>query len=242
MTDWDHFCEHSIFHTLYLPAEVTATETIICKSDANFSELYPTLAKVLERSRIAALKTAIGIRFLYSWDLQNGGTMHWLCFPPGFSGGNAGKKFHPDHVLLLQYFGGIDEYSISKDPNTQPYDLWLRNLKFALGEDDCHIGLNWNAYYDLIQEWEQFPNPIDERDYLTFAVEANGNRIAYKVSDGRLIMFAADHCFKYVTPFPGCPAQTLYTINGCPNFRDWVETVARQWEAIRTQKPIVSAC
>lgn len=42
-------------------------------------------------------------------------------------------------------------------------------------------------------------------------------------------MYAHDHCFEHITQVEGCPEYTFYTINDCPDFRGWVETVARQW-------------
>ena len=44
-----------------------------------------------------------------------------------------------------------------------------------------------------------------------------------------VILMATDHAFDYINPLPGFPELTLYTINGCADFRDWVEMLAGQW-------------
>ncbi|GGU13939.1 hypothetical protein GCM10010178_01530 [Lentzea flava] len=39
--------------------------------------------------------------------------------------------------------------------------------------------------------------------YVTVAIEANGNLTAAHRETGRLVLFAPDHSFDGVTPFPG---------------------------------------
>ncbi len=73
--------------------------------------------------------------------------------------------------------------------------------------------------------------PIKATEYYSIAREANGiATLCHRVS-GQLLMFAPDHSFEHLTELEGCPEYTLYTINGAPKIRDWVNAVALQWLA-----------
>ena len=73
--------------------------------------------------------------------------------------------------------------------------------------------------------------PIDMEQFYAIAVEANNDTTLCHRLSGAVVLFATDHAFDYVEPFPGCPDYTLYRLPGALSFRDWVNTVARQWRA-----------
>jgi hypothetical protein len=111
-----------------------------------------------------------------------------------------------------------------------PETTWLLNLWSALDEDSSEIGLgDWDENYLWKCEWDGLAPTIEPDNYLTFAIEANGNRTLYHRQTARVLMFAHDHFFDRIVAVPGCPEYTFYTIRRCPDLRAWIETVARQW-------------
>ena len=238
MNDWDEFTKGCIFARTYEPvrAEGQMSAESVFQPNPAFEQLYPRLTKLLKKARLTRLQTARGERHLLGWTDVTGRFIGWLVFPPGYEGSyKASSDLHSDHKLLLNYFGGVDETSYAPEleqaiPDFGCDSQWTLNLNFWLGERDCELGIDsWDVYFEMLQEF--FENPIDPNDFITFAVEANGNSSAYNKRDGTLILFAHDHAFSYVSPYPGCPSG-LYTFNNCAKFSDWIETVAGQWSEL----------
>jgi hypothetical protein len=246
LNDWEEFKKNSVFAAGYEP--VRTTEQVpqrgnIFTTDSEFKKLFPKLTTLLNSARVTPLETAKGERHLFGWTDKSANHLAWLAYPAGYEGTySASNDLCPDHKLMLRCFGGVDETSYADEvdkafPESAHDLLWTLNLKFCLGERDCQPGINgWDDCYEAVQLLEPFPNPINSSDYVTFAVEANGNRIAYHRTDCSVIMFATDHCFDYLTAYPGCPDYLLYRINGAPYFRDWVEMIAHQWTSLRDSR------
>jgi len=42
-------------------------------------------------------------------------------------------------------------------------------------------------------------------------------------------MYAHDHCFDFIVPLENYPEGTIYKMNNCRSFSEWVEGMAVQW-------------
>jgi hypothetical protein len=65
--------------------------------------------------------------------------------------------------------------------------------------------------------------PIDPTEYYPVAVEANGDVTLVHRENGRIVLFAPDHSYPRVRPFPGCPPRSLLTIDDLPDLASWLE-------------------
>lgn len=185
-----------------------------------FLQTFPLLSNLLNLARVTEIKIDGELFQIYGWTDLNGYSFGWQCSP-----GNSFEKyleFHPHHKFLLSCFGGINE-------RWNEPDTWLLNLNSALCVRDTFTGFGWEEYYSYACEEEKIPEIISPSDYRAFAHEANGNCTIYHYITGQALMFAHDHAFKHIKPLERCPKYTFYTINDCPDFQTWVETVAKQW-------------
>ncbi len=86
--------------------------------------------------------------------------------------------------------------------------------------------------YDRIWKQGGLPAPVEEmRDYVTVAIEGNGNLTAAHRETGHLVLFAPDHAFEGVTPLAGCPEHSVYTFDELPDLASWIKACAGAWEA-----------
>ncbi|MEO8287108.1 MAG: hypothetical protein ABI670_11815 [Chloroflexota bacterium] len=216
---------------------VKATDTIVVsdaqpavpalfKPTEQFKSAFPILTALLGQARITTVNINHNEYHLYGWTDQEGKSLGWLCKAPGFKGiYSASKVLHPLHATLLHCFGGIVE-------RWNELDTWLLHHNTVLTEEECEVGFNGaEDYYQMMCEDEGIAATLNPEDYVAFAFEANGNCTIYHKNDAEILMFAHDHSFAHISPLMGCPEYTLYTINGCPDFSTWVETVASQWRA-----------
>jgi hypothetical protein len=131
------------------------------------------------------------------------------------------RSLHPDHRVLLRSFGGIVERSY--EPS-----WWVLNHNDVLTEEVARQKgtsiVDSSAFEEAGVEI-----PIDREQFYTIAYEANGNVTLCHRQSGEVVLYAHDHAFRHVEPYPGCPDYTLYRLPEAPSFSDWVNTVARQW-------------
>ncbi len=203
--------------------EKSALGTVFCPDD-KFRMLYPIFTELLAKARVTELVGPDGPRLLYGWTAWTEDHLWWLSPPPGYAG-NAPvtKLFRPEHRLLLQHFGGILESEFLPGLGTLAI-----NQNYLFAEAKCQQGFDqWNEH--LEKSKKEFSVRFDPADYLTFVEEANGNRTAYSISDGKVVMFAHDHYFQYIKPLEGWPDYTLYKFDRVESFCDYVEVLAAQW-------------
>jgi hypothetical protein len=194
-----------------------------------FSNLFPTLAKLLGGAFTSTVSIDDEEFILFSWEGHDR-MMSWLTRPPE----PAAADVYPAHRTLLSEFGGIAERSGESE------EQWLLNTNESLTLAEA--GHDATFLRDCAHVFEPIPGriPIDMTAYYSVSAEANGNdTLCHRVA-GDVLMFAQDHAFSHVVPLEGCPEYTLYRIVGAPGFVQWVETVARQWldQTLRpTRKP-----
>lgn len=150
---------------------------------------------------------------------------------------------HPDHAILLQTFGGIDESF------NQPRGSWLNNCRRTLMDPKQFVSLS--RYDELasaaIREIDIPPdycpdsvtksgtpsrNSFDlarDHGYYVISAEANGNLTLCNFRSGDVIMYARDHCFKHISPLPGFPWYTLHSFSDVKTLREWAEEIGQQW-------------
>jgi hypothetical protein len=158
---------------------------------------------------------------LYSWNTKDGNTAGWLC---RIETNNSTIEILLEHQLLVDNIGGIEE-SYGSDECEKLTD----NQNFLFIKSECKtIDKDLKDIYLDICEEENL-KPLTTDNFITFAVEANGNTTFYDLREKRVFLFAQDHCFDYVTEVENQPEYTFYTINGVEIFVDYVEKLAKQW-------------
>ncbi|UJF34442.1 hypothetical protein [Paenibacillus hexagrammi] len=185
-----------------------------------FTSMYPVLSDLLKKARVTRVQINELHFQLLGWSDHNENSFGWLAKPPAI---DINKPLSKEHRLLLTYFGGITERWNESE------DSWLLNLNSALTLEDAVEGFReWEDYITYMINDEGLVSPINAKDYIAFAFEANGNMTLYHRQHSSIMMLAHDHCFEHITPLEGYPEYTLYTINDCSNLVAWIEEVARQ--------------
>lgn len=215
----DFLTDVSWFFRDNVKIEVIEEKSFTCSKE--FESKFPSLTTLLKKARITQIKYEGQNYELYGWTNSTSHSFGWLCLEPKMK---ADKPLHTDHILLLKNFGGITERW------NEPEDTWLTNLNNALTYEDAQIA--FNGFEDLFNETcqeEGVEVKIKPDDYIAFAFEANGNVTMYHKLSSEVLMYASDHFFDFITPYENYPEYTLYNINNCNTFREWVETISVQW-------------
>jgi hypothetical protein len=222
-TDWDEFNEYATWF-LYNKNEVAIDKTKafgeVFKITQNFSTDFPKFSSLLRQARITPVLVDGKQYYVFGFTSLIGDSCGWLCLPPTVT---ERSDLHLDHRVLLTCFGGIVE--TWNGPVS-----WLSNLNFALCEEESSSGFNgMEEYIEEMCSDEGLVPFLNPNDYISFAVEANGNCTVYHKQSSSIMMVAPDHCFDNITRIEGYPDYTLYKMNDCENFKEWVELVANQW-------------
>ena len=184
-----------------------------------FSKLFPVLTECLNRAAVTPVAVAQVPYVLLTWDRGQDGPCGWLSPAPSAA---PSPRLHEDHRVLLGSFGGIVARS------NEPEESWLRNHDAVLTESEAERDASFLADYAWAFEEAGAAIPTELARFYSIAREANGNTTFCDRSSGEIVLFAPDHGFDHVTPYPGCPEYTLYRINGAASFREWVDAVAGQ--------------
>ncbi len=231
MSDWDEFSNAvpwflAGFASVQTEPEVAAAGVIDVGSP--FADTFPDLANLLTSARITPVTLQARRRpprryRLFAWQRTNGRPFGWLSPAPPVG---VCMQLHRDHELLLGTFGGVTERF------NEPEDTWLLNGNEALTVDAAGPATSLTAFDDARATSKRSHGrrePIELSEYYAIAVEANGNTTLCHRTTGGVLMFAPDHSFSHIRRLDGWPEYTFYQIPSAPVFRDWVETIARQW-------------
>ena len=176
----------------------------------------PRLSALLACARVTPVSVADRPYELLSW-----GSSGWLCEPPR----DAGSGFPVLQTLWSVFGGTVEQFG-------GPSTLWLNQnqvLTVAAAETSLSGVI---AEYEWLWTNDGLTVPVEEmRNYVTVAIEANGNLTAAHRETGRLVLFAPDHSFSDVTPLPGCPEYPFYTFDALPDLASWIEACAVAWQA-----------
>jgi hypothetical protein len=185
-------------------------------ASSEFENLFPEACRIL-RAAIVTEVAVVDVRYqLYTWLRADRSSCSWLSPAPS---PDPPRSLHPDHRVLLRSFGGIVERS--NEPS-----WWVLNHNDVLTENIARYG---GAFTRKSFEDAAIEIPADVEQLYTIANEANGNVTFCHRLSGAVVLHAHDHNFDYVETYPGYPDYTLYRLPEAPCFRDWVNTVSRQW-------------
>ncbi len=184
-----------------------------------FTNTFPNLTRLLNAAHISHLELDDSKYTLFSWEGVLG-ISSWVVEYPvdGFS-----ANVFSTHRVMLAEFGGIAERANDLG------NSWLINMNDVLTREESlsDVSQELSSWWDALEiRWEI---PIEVRDFYSLAHETNGNFTICHRETGKVLLFAHDHSFDYVTKLEGCPEYTLYRLNGVFGFVDWVEIVAKQW-------------
>jgi hypothetical protein len=193
-------------------------------ASSDFEGLFPELDRLLRAAFVTSVAVADGRYELYAWLRPDGNSCSWLS---PLRSANSPSSLYPDHRVLLTSFGGIVELSNELD---EPEQWWLRNHTDVLTEHGAQTDATFIEAYGWAFVEAGAEIPIDLTAFYAIAQGANGNTTLCHRGSGEVILFAPDHDFDHVEPYPDCPEQSLYLLHGAPTFRDWVNTIARQWQ------------
>ncbi|MET9629387.1 hypothetical protein ABZX92_18180 [Lentzea sp. NPDC006480] len=213
MSDWGRFVE-------CVPWFVSPGSEVVVGSTSVWTRGalpgLPRLSALLASARVTPVSVAGRPYELLSW-----GSSGWLCEPP-----SEGDSSHPDSLRAFwRVFGGTVEQFHG------PSTLWL-NQNQVLTVDAASLSLSSViSEYGWLWTDAGLEVPVEEmRDYVTVAIEANGNLTAAHRETGRLVLFAPDHSFSDVTPLAGCPPRSLYSFDELPDLASWIESCAGAWQ------------
>jgi hypothetical protein len=192
-------------------------------TSSDFARLFPELDRLLRSAFVTSVATRDAKYELYAWSRRDNASCAWLA---PLRSSNPPSSIYPDHRVLLASFGGILENSNAPDEDEE---WWILNHNAALTEALSHTDATFIEHYAWAFEEAGVKIPIELQTFYAIAEEANGNTTLCHRHSGEVVLFAPDHAFDHVKVYPGCPAQSLYLLNGAPRFRGWVETTTRQW-------------
>jgi hypothetical protein len=184
-----------------------------------FTTRFPALGQLLKNAFVASIDLNASSYVLFTWQRKDKSFCSWLSPAPSNDPPNS---LYPDHQTLLASFGGIVERS--NEPT-----WWALNHNDVLTEREARFDATFIADYAWAFERASVEVPIELKQFYSIAREANGNTTLCHRTTGEVLLFATDHAFKHVEVLPGCPEYTLYRFLRVRQFRDWVETIARQW-------------
>jgi hypothetical protein len=193
----------------------------------DFAVLFPKMTQLLDKAYKVEFTLNGNQRFRqYIWTLNGGSTIGWLCklehcVPQG-------RNIIPEHILLSQNMGGIVEYWL--EDNTMEAESFIDANQFTFSLVDSTVGIGgWEQNY--ADECKlQGIEPMDTSDFLTFALEANGNTTFYSHKTKEVFVYLHDDYSPFeITPHKGHPLCTIYQYDKAPTFVDFVETLAGQW-------------
>ena len=216
VNDWEQFLDEVPW--FLSPGESAAIDEPQPWTRGSVDKL-PELSALLAAATVTAVSVGSHAYELLAWG-PPGARRGWLCHRPHGTGSNAVASVHADFWKLC---GGIGERF------REPVTWWMnQNEVLTIGATALRVADLLDGYLWLWHA-EGMKLPIDPDEYYVVAVEANGNLTLAARNDGRLVLFAPDHCFSGVTPLAGSPPYSLMTIDHAPDLTAWIEMCAAAW-------------
>jgi hypothetical protein len=190
---------------------------------ADFARLFPEFSRVLQTAYVAGAVVCDRPYQFFTWPSDGSGCRSWLSPLPSFA---TPSGLFRDHEVLLGSFGGIIESSNGPDV------WWGAGHNDVLTEQEAQRDATFLSYCAWAFEREALTIPINPEQFYSIAAEASFEITLCHRTTGEVIFFSNDCVRDDVEVYPGCPELTLYRLNGAPTFRDYVETIARQWAVV----------
>jgi hypothetical protein len=192
------------------------------KSEA-FVQLFPELCGLLRSAYVAPAVISDRPCQLFTWRLDGDDCRSWVARYPSIA---IPSGLYRDHKVLLESFGGIVAES------NAPEGWWASAHYDVLTEQEAENDATFLSHCAWAFERESLTIPIDPEQFYSIAAEVSFEITLCHRATGEVILFSNDCVYDYVEVYPGCPELTLYRLIGAPTFRDYVETIARQWAAV----------
>lgn len=212
MSDWEQFLDEVPW--------IRRDETVVVGEAQPWNrgpiQGLPVLSSLLESATITRVSVAGEPHELLAWGPRTD-RRGWLCRPPRR---HVSDEVHPLHRVFWSVCGGITEWMGEPGYWWQAQECVLTVSAARTDPAEVLDACRWL--------WEDagLAMPIKPADYYPAAVEANGNLTLVHRQNGQILLLAPDHAFDGVTPLPGCPPYSLYTIDDVPDLASWIETSA----------------
>ena len=195
-----------------------------------FVSLYPTMSQLLQQATIIDSILNGNQRFRqYIW-LKGESCFGWLCQLEHCT--PQGRNIIPEHILLAHQLGGIIQYW-SNDKHETSTDTLIDANKFTFPLTLSFKGMGGVEDHYLKTCENNNTTPLDSNDFVTFALEANGNTTFYQKDTKEVFYYSFDGYSPIgVNLVEGQPEYTIHKLAEVNTFIDYVETLAKQWLTI----------
>lgn len=192
-----------------------------------FSSKFPNMTQLLKKALVINFIINENQRFReYIWTKNDGSTCGWLCqlehcIPQG-------RNIISEHILFSKNVGGILKYW-SENKRLLP-DSLIDNNVFTFSLTDTFIGIgSWEEKY-ISDCNNNAIKPLNINNFVTFALEANGNTTFYHKDTTEVFLFAHDGYSVFdIIEAEHQPNYTIHKFVNIKTFSDYVEVLATQW-------------
>lgn len=201
---------------------------------SEFIDTFPKMTELLQKPLVVDFAINRHQRFRqYIWSRNNSKSIGWLCrlehcVPQG-------RNIIGEHILFSKNVGGIIKYWIDDKGITS--NTFIDNNHFTFSLPDTHSGIGgWEDNY-LSDCSDIGVEPLDVKDFVTFALEANGNTTFYHKDTKEVFFFAHDGYSPIdITLLSGQPDYSIHKFDNVTTFVDYAEALASQWLNIISDK------
>lgn len=196
-----------------------------------FAKTFPQMAALLKQALTVDFKINHGLRFRqYIWTRADGSTAGWVCRVDHCV--PQGRNIIDEHQLLANELGGVIEWWVDKAYEVKK-EILIKNNNFTFCLSDSAVGFGgWEESYKAQCEKEGV-EAFDPHNYVTFAVDKNGNTTFYNKDTKEVYTYLQDG----YTPFDstivsGQPEYSIHQFDNARTFVQYAELLADQWTDI----------
>ncbi len=193
-----------------------------------FAETFPQMSFLLKQALTVDFKINHGLRFRqYIWTRADGSTAGWVCRVDHCV--PQGRNIIDEHQLLANELGGVINWWVDKAYEVKK-DTLIKNNNFTFCLSDSVIGFGgWEEAYKAQCEKEGV-EAFDPANFVTFAVDENGNTTFYNKDTKQVYTYLQDG----YTPFDstivsGQPEYSIHQLDKAKSFVEYAELLANQW-------------
>lgn len=197
--------------------------------EKEFQTMFPTLNKLLlKASWIDFTINGNQLYRQYIWTDKQGNTSGWLCHMEHCV--PRGRNIIQEHAVLSKNVGTIVQYWMG---GHRAIDTFLKANEHTFTLKDAVIGMGgWEENYLAACKSEGI-EPLDVNEFVTFALEANGNTTFYNSNTKEVFFFAHDGYSPIdLSIVKGQPEYTIHKFDLVNTFTDYAEQLAHQWEKV----------
>ncbi|SHG18983.1 hypothetical protein [Dysgonomonas macrotermitis] len=194
----------------------------------DFAKTFPKMASLLQQTLTVDFKINHGLRFRqYIWTRADGSTVGWVCRVDHCV--PQGRNIIDEHQLLANELGGIIQTWVDK-PYEVKADTLIKNNNFTFCLSDSAIGFGgWEEKY-IEQCKKEGVKPLNSEDFVTFALESNGNATFYHKETKDVYIYLHDGYAPFDnTIVEGQPEYSIHQLDKAKGFVEYVELLASQW-------------